>query len=162
MEWKDRNYKSDLEINMDDLETEWLEQPSLFMYYSQAHAEAIRDREEAKNHLDTVDAMLDSEIRTEENWKKHFEKHPTEGAIKNWVIMHEKHKNALAIFNKKSHDTNLLQSAKSAFDHRRKALENLVTLLVTGFHSQPKVSKQVTQGVHLGLGNKKRVVRRKP
>ena len=152
-----RNYKSDLDIDMNDLEGEWLKQPSLFMYYSEAHAEAIKERENAKNNLDIVDAQLDSEIRRD--WEKHWTKSPTETAVKNWVLQHEKHKKALDLFNDKSHSVNLLQSAKSAFDHRRKALENLVTLLVTGFHSEPKVSKHITKGEHLGLDRKK-VIRR--
>jgi len=153
-----RNYKRDLDIDMNDLEGEWLKQPSLFMYYSQEHSEAIKERENAKNNLDVIDAQLDSEIRRD--WEKHWTKSPTETAVKNWVLQHEKHKKALDVFNEKSHSVNLLQSAKSAFDHRRKALENLVTLLVTGFHSEPKVSKHITKGEHLGLDKTKKVIRR--
>lgn len=153
-----RNYKYDLDIDMDDLEREWLEQPSLFMYYSEAHAEAIRDREDAKNNLDLTDALLDSKYR--KGWEKYWEKSPTELALKNKIILDEEHQKSLANFNKKSHIVNLLQSAKSAFDHRRKALENLVTLKVTGFHSEPKVSKHITKGEHLGLDKTKKIVRR--
>jgi hypothetical protein len=153
---KNRDYNEDLKIDVKNLEGEWVEQPSLYMYYSEAYSEAIRDRDNAKNDLEIADAQLDRDIRRD--WEKHFDKPPTETAIKGWIIQQEKHKKQLAIFSEKSHNANLLQSAKNAFDHRRKALENLVSLMITGFHSEPKVSKQITQGVHLGL-KKKTVVR---
>lgn len=148
---------SDLKINVNDLEKDWTEQASLYMYYSEAYADAIKIRDEDKNKLEIADAQLDFEIRR--NWEKHFEKQPAETAIKNWVIMQEKHQKALAIYLESSHNANLLQGAKTALDHKRKALENLVSLLITGFHSAPKVSKHITQGEHLGL--KKKTIPRK-
>lgn len=158
---KKRNYYDDLKIDTNNLEGEWVEQPSLYMYYSEAYCEAIRDRDKAKNDLDIIDAQLDKEIRNKDNWEKHFDKSPSETAIRGWIIQHDRHIKQLAIYSDLSHNANLLQSAKNAFDHRRKALENSVSLLITGFHSQPKVSKTITQGAHLGLKKTKVVVRRR-
>lgn len=147
-----RNYKEDVKIDGDDLENEWIEQASLYLYYAEAHADSIQAKEKAKNDVDVAYAQLDSLIR--KDWEKHFEKHPSESAIQSWIIQQEKHKKVLDIFYKKSHTVNLMQAAKTAFDHRRKALENLVSLLITGFHSEPKVPRRVTRRVHLGLKKK--------
>lgn len=147
-----RNYKADLQINEDDLSAEWLEQPSLYMYYAELHAKALLAKEKASDHIDLVYAQLDSEIRRD--WEKWFEKPPTESAIKNWILKQEKHKIALENYHKASYNANVAQAAKTAFDHRRKALENLVSLFISGFHSEPKVKKEVTRGRHLGLKSK--------
>lgn len=148
----DRNYKEDIKINEDDLENEWIEQPSLYLYYGEAHADAVLEKEKASDELDLVHAQLDSQLR--KDWEKHFEKAPSEAAIKSWIIQQEKYKKKLENLNKKTHNVNVLAVAKTAFDHRKKALENLVTLHVTGFHSEPKPPKNVTRRTHLGLKKK--------
>jgi hypothetical protein len=155
----ERDYMQDIKIDVNDLAGEWQNQASLYLYYSEGYSEAIRDRDKAKNDLEIIDAQLDKEIRRD--WEKHFDKSPTETAIKGWIIQQEKHKKYLDIYSKLSHTANLLQSAKNALDHKRKALENLVSLKIAGFHSEPKVNKEITRGRHLGLGSKKRIVYRK-
>jgi hypothetical protein len=148
----ERDYSADIKIDQDNLTDEWIKQPSLYLYYAEAHADAVLAKEKASDTIDLVYAQLDSVIR--KDWEKHFDKYPTETAIKNWILMQEKHKIALEKYHKISHTVNVLAAAKTAFDHRRKALENLVSLLITGFHSEPKVSKQITRRSHLGLRKK--------
>lgn len=145
-----RNYKNDLQINSGDLQSEWIEQPSRYMYYAEAYADAVLEKDKAKNNLDIMYARLEMKLRSGE-WEKHFEKYPSEGVVNSYVIQREEYQKCLEKYHKACHDVNLMQSAKTAFDHRRKALENLVTMMVTGFHSEPKVSKLVTRRKHLGL-----------
>ena len=42
-------------------------------------------------------------------------------------------------------NANILLSAKTAFDHRKRALENLVSLRIAGFHSEPRTSRGMRQ-----------------
>ena len=149
----ERDYKEDMKINEDDLSSEWLEQPSIYIYYAETHAKALYMKEKISNYLDLVQAQLDSEIRRD--WEKHFDKAPTETAIKNWILKQEKYKKALDKYQKASYKVNLMQSVKVALDHRKKALENLVTLFVSGFHSEPKIKRSVIKEAHLGLRKKK-------
>ena len=148
----ERDYTSDLKIDQDNLSDEWLEQPSLYMYYAEAHADALLEKEKASDELDLVFAELESQIISK--WESHFEKYPSEGARKSWIIRQERYKKSLEKYHKKSHNVNILAAAKVAFDHRKKALENLVSLFIGGFHSEPKVNKEITRRKHLGLRKK--------
>lgn len=147
-----RNIKEDLKINEDDLSAEWLEQPSLYQYYAEAHADAMHEKEKASSYIDLVYAQLETQII--KDWEKHFEKYPSEGARKSWILQQEKHKKALENYQNACYKVNLMQAAKTAFDHRRKALENLVSLFISGFHSEPKIKKEVIRRKHLGLRKK--------
>lgn len=144
-----RNYKEDLKIDQNNLEKEWLEQPSLYMYYAEAYADAILERDEAKNELERIYCKLDNSLI--KDWEKYFDKSPSEQMRKNKIFLNQEYKKALAEFDKCTHNVNLLQAAKYAFDHRRKALEHLVTLLVSGFHSEPTMKKSNIKRRHLGL-----------
>lgn len=140
---KDRDYFQDLEIG-DDLQDEWIKHPSLYMYYSESHADAIDTRDKAKQFMEVEAAKLDSYLRKE--WAKLFpEDKMTEAGIKAKVLQHVSYKKAQNLLNKANHNVNILSSAKSAFEHRKKALENIVTLTVMGFHSEPKKPKTVQQ-----------------
>ena len=148
----ERNYKEDIKIDEDNLADEWIEQPSLYLYYAEAHAEAVHAKEKASNHIDLDYAQLETQII--KDWEKHFEKYPSEGARKSWILQQERHKKALENYQNACYKVNLMQAAKTAFDHRRKALENLVSLFISGFHSEPKVKKEITRREHLGLRKK--------
>lgn len=149
-----RNYKLDLEINSSNLEDEWIEQPSLYMYYSDLQARAIKERDDLKQKLDVHQAQLDSKVR--KNWEQYFEKSPTESAIKNYIVLNVETKKLVEKLNELSYNVSIMTAAKTAFEHRKKALENLVTLLITGFHSEPKLKNEATRRTrHFGLKKNK-------
>lgn len=132
----ERNYKNDLQIDTSDLEGEWTEQPSHYMYYAEQHADAVLLKDRRKQRLEVVFAELDTEYR--KKWERISDQKMTEQAIKSKIYTDDRYKKAQRLLNKATHDVNILASAKTAFEHRKKALENHVTLLVTGFHSEPK------------------------
>jgi hypothetical protein len=137
----ERDYSKDIEINENDLEAEWLEQPSLMLYYSERYAEAIHKRDMRKIRLDYVFADIDSDIR--KNWNKHFDSKPTEVALKNYITKDARYRKAEKLHINAVRDVNILAGVKTSFDHRKRALENLVSLRISGFHSEPKRQRQI-------------------
>jgi len=132
----DRDFKRDIHIDENNLETEWLEQASLFVYYAELHAEALYQRDMAKSKLDLLFAKLYSERR--KNWERYFDSKPTESALKEHILSDPKYQKAERHLISSAKDANLMLSVKTAFEHRKKALENLVTLKVSGFYAEPK------------------------
>lgn len=135
-----REYKKDIRINENNLEDEWINQPSLFLYYAEAHAEAIHERDLAKAKTEYVYAIMYSDIKT--NWEKSFDNKPTEPAIKESILKHPKYKKSERAFIDASKNMNLMLAAKTAFDHRKMALSNLTSLKIGGFYSEPRNKKQ--------------------
>lgn len=132
----ERNYKDDIKIDA-NLENEWLEQPSLYLHYAELHADAIQQRDETKQELELEQAKLDEYYR--DNWTKYSESRMTEAGVRAKILQDKRFHTVQKSLNKANHDVNVLLSAKTAFEHRKKALENLVSLLITGFHSEPKL-----------------------
>jgi len=132
----ERDYNKDISVDINDLEAEWIEQPSLFLHYAEAHADAIHERDIQKSKMEYTYAKMYSMIK--KNWEKFFDIKPTEPAIKEFITSHKKYKKAERAFINSTRDVNVLLSAKNAFEHRKRALENLVSLRITGYHSEPK------------------------
>ena len=138
-----RDFKEDIHIDEHNLEGEWLEQPSYFLYYAEAHAEALYERDMAKSRLDLQYAKMYSDIK--KNWEKYFDSKPTEPAIKEFIMKHPAYQTLERKLIEAAKDVNLLLSVKTAFDHRRRALENLVSLKIAGFHSEPRTRRGMRQ-----------------
>jgi len=137
MKRKNQDYVKDIRINEHDLESEWINQPSMMMEYNDLYAVAIFERDELKVKLEYTAAQLDAEIR--KNYAKFgFDSKPTEAAIKNTIVCRKRYVDVMKktlIANKQA---NLMAGVRTSFEHRKKALENLVTLKVTGFYSEPR------------------------
>jgi hypothetical protein len=137
MPTRNRDYHKDIQINPNDLETAWIEHSSLYLYYAEAHAEATDTRDRNKQNLELIQAQLDQKFR--KKWDILFpDTKMTEGSIKAVILQDILYKKALDLYNKASHNVNLMSVAKTAFEHRKKAIEGLVTMKVSGFYSAPK------------------------
>jgi hypothetical protein len=133
-----RNYNLDIEIDESDLEGEWLTHPSLFLHYSKILANAIKILDEEKLRLDWIAANIDLDVR--KNWKKKygFETKPAENAIKNTILISKKYMAQQRVCHQKTKIVNNMKGVKTAFEHKKHALGNLVTMQVAGFHSEPR------------------------
>lgn len=131
-----RDYKKDVEIDEHNIEQEWLEHSSLYLYYAEAHADAVHEKDMAKSRLDLTYAQLYSNIK--KDWEKYFNDKPTEPAIKEYILSDPSYKKAERALIDSARDANIMLAAKTAFDHRKRALENLVSLKIGGFYSEPR------------------------
>jgi hypothetical protein len=133
------DYQNDLLINEHKLDTEWISQPSRMMSYSADLAQAIFNRNRAKENLDVIEASLDSEARREPTPAGLGK--ATETAIKNWIKLQDTYREALEAYHDSDLEVNLLQGAVNAFNHRKTALENLVKLFLSGYWSEPRLGE---------------------
>lgn len=152
-----RNYKVDIEID-DDLEGEWITHPSLYLHYAELYADACADKDDAKIKMDWIAANIDLDVRktwdTNEGHKKYgFESKPSEGAIKNTILINKKYLAALKYYYKQVKRVNSFTGVKTAFEHKKHALANLVSLKIGGFYAEPRnkikdVKKLLSSGAH--------------
>jgi hypothetical protein len=130
-----RYAKEAIAIDKDDLDSMWVRQPSVFHEIAERLALEISRRDEAKNALKDLEAELDGALReaAEIDLAENGTKKPTETAFKNMMREDKQWKRAnegQAEFEK---NVNLLAALKETFQQRRYALENLVTLHVSGY-----------------------------
>ena len=135
-----RDYKQDIKIDENNLENIWIEQPSLFLYYATAHADALHEKDLAKSKMDYAYAILYSEIK--KNWSEYFKLKPTEPAIKEYIIAHSKYRKAEKTLIESLKNVNITLAVKVAFDHRKLALSNLTSLKIGGFYAEPRNKKR--------------------
>jgi hypothetical protein len=136
------NYEDDLRIDESALDVEWLDQPSLMFKFAKSAAAAQREMDEAKEAIDVVKAELDLDIRN--NPEKYDLAKITEGAITNTILTQEKYKEALAFYNQKKFEYNVIKGATNAVDARKTALENLVKLHGQQYFAGPKIPRDLS------------------
>jgi hypothetical protein len=134
-----RDFKTEIFINKNELDEELVKQPQLYCYWAEQEAAALYERDKNKEKLDLVKAELDGEIRKNPN-KYGIEK-ITESAISNAIIQNSKYKEANDFYLQSVQDARILGVAKISFDMRNNSLKGLVSLFVSGYWaSNPKES----------------------
>jgi len=126
----------ELGIDQNDLDKEWVNQPSLYYKYATDLADAKQDLEEAKSDFDVVKAELDQTIRSFP--EKYGLAKLTEAGVASAIPNQDRYKTARDNIIARKHDVDILEAAVSALDHRKKALENLVSLFLANYYSSPK------------------------
>ena len=132
-------YYEDLKIDRYNLEKELVRQPQLFMEWALKAAIASVDREDAKNRVELIRAEIDKKIRSNPEEYGISESKSTDRAIKLAVENHRRVKKFYKKYLKKLRDEKILNEAKTAFNHRKKMLESLVSLNIQLHFSEPKV-----------------------
>jgi len=123
-------------IDMNILDKEWINQPKIFFRYASQLADARRRMEEVKAEADVVKAEIDLDIRS--NPSNYNLEKTTEALISNLILQQEKYQKALAKIRIKKHKVDILQAAVTALEHRKSALERLVSLHGQNYFSTPK------------------------
>jgi hypothetical protein len=133
-------YEQDIEIDGLSLDKEWQFQSRLYMKYSRELADKRDLLARSEQKLDVVKAEADKRAR-----QRHAadEKKPTEGVINSEVAtdtLVEQQNNAVLDLR---HEVDILVGVVRAFDHRKAALENLVTLHGQQYFSSPAVPHDI-------------------
>ncbi|KXH69814.1 MAG: hypothetical protein AM326_01705 [Candidatus Thorarchaeota archaeon SMTZ-45] len=150
----DLNYKDDLAIDKDSLEECLVEQPELYAKWSQVWAQAVRERDEAKEALNLVKAELDMKIR--KSWDiLGFDKKPTDMAITTWICAQKDYRDANFILIQATYNVNVLEAAKWAFQHRKDALDNLTKLFLSNYYADSKAVGKETRDMLDDMRQKK-------
>lgn len=160
------NYERDIQIDPHGLEIEWLKQAALRIKYGKALAEANRDRDLGKEKVALVKAGLDLQARTEESIQAQIGKYDSKGkltvtetAIATWVTLHVDYQEVNEEFHELKYQAEILDNVVKAFDQRRNALENLVSLWKGNYFAGPKEPKELPRG-EIAKGTKEKAVKR--
>ena len=129
--------KDILEIDKFSLDKEWERQSILYMEWAEKVAEKQLHRDKMKFNLEYVKANLDYQIRSSP--EKYGIVRVTEASIQNAIINQPEYIAAKDKFIKAEYDLSLAQSIKEALHHKKKALENLTQLWLSGYYSEPTI-----------------------
>lgn len=131
-------YEQDLKIDPDDLERCWIEQPLLYMQYSEQWADACKERDHLKEQLDVTKSEIITDVKNNPE-KYDLEKSPTVQVIDAIVLKQKEYKAASEKFNDAVHNARVLDTARTAFEHRKYALQSLTQLWLSNYYSNPSI-----------------------
>ncbi len=148
------NYRNDLEIDQNDLDTCCLRQPVLFDQYAQALMPLYKKRDELKLMIDQTNARLDGIIREAASADG---KKITEAMIQNEIIRNPQYTDLQQKFINICAEIKEAEIIRDAFSQRKDMLKLLVELFISGYWSSvsPKVVKrQATESIKEKLQKK--------
>lgn len=124
-----------VEIDENELDREWVDQPRRYFRAAKMAADARRDMDMEKNRLELVVAELDLEIRTSPT-DFGIEK-VTEAAVGTAIKRHSTYQDQVVSLNRARHRLEVVQGWVQALDHRKTALSKLVDLFLANYFSKP-------------------------
>lgn len=126
----------DLSIDEHQLDKEWVGQPRRYMRIATQLAESRRRQDECKNELEITRAELDRAIR--ETPSDYNVTKVTETAVHAAILTQSQYQMAEKKYRDARYDVSILESAVQAMEHRKRALENLVSLHLANYFSSPR------------------------
>ena len=147
-----------LHFDLNRLEEEWVGQSKLFFVYAEKLADARYDLDNLKSRLEVFAAELALKIRANPSKYGEFEKAPTETAIKQIIIVHDKHQKGEELIRKAKHTVDVLDGMVKSLDQRKKGLEKAVDLYGQQYFSIPREPDSVSGFDH----DSKKKAARKP
>lgn len=132
------DYRAMMLVDADCLDREWLDHPGRYMEVVQNAVDARAEMDAAKDAMEVVAARLDAAIRAEP--EKFGLSKVSESAVANAVLLQDEYQTARARYATARRTHALVDGAVSAFEHRKKALENLTQLTLQGYRAAPVVA----------------------
>jgi hypothetical protein len=126
------------EVDIHQLDKEWMEQPALFFEWAERLADTRRDLDEAKSELDVTKAEISRAIRDEP--EDYGLEKVTEAAVTAAIPEQEEYKIATKAVSEAKHAVDVYQGVVTALEHRKRALEKLVDLHGQSYFANPRVS----------------------
>ena len=139
------SYHEDLKIDNHSLDREWEKQALLYMEWSEKYAQAVLERDRAKERMELVRAELYEEIVN--SYLNAGQKKPTETAIANEILSRSEYKKVNSNYAESVKNMNILAGAKEAMAHKKKALESMTQLWLGGYYAEPKIPSEAKEKV---------------
>ena len=136
---------TDFQFDAANLGEEWSRQPLLYMKYARAAADARREMDESKNVLEVVKSEIALSIRNDHGSYGLIK--VTEALLIQAVQCHADVKAAMEEVVDARHSYEVLLAAVGSMDHKKKALENAVSLFLAGYYSEPKAKEGDREGI---------------
>lgn len=134
-------WKSDVEINPDALDVEWVKQASLFGEYCVEQATARDTADRAKERLEVYDAGLGLKIRA--NPAQFGLEKITESSVQAVILLDKEHARLSDELNAARYQLEVIAAAVRALDQKKSALENLVRLQGQNYFAGPSVPRDI-------------------
>jgi hypothetical protein len=129
------------DIDPQNIVQEWIDQPRLYFEHAEKLAQYRANHERCKANLDLVQAKLDKSIRSDPEDYDISSAKITEKMVENAIIRNKKYIDALEEVHKSRYEMEVLQAAVTALDHRKKLLESLTQLTLSGLNAEPKLPR---------------------
>jgi hypothetical protein len=133
---EERFFSQDVRINKNKLDEECEKHSSVYYYWAEKAANTKTELGKAEDLLKFITAETDLETRKDWNDTKYGKM--TEASIKSVLEIHPKIKKQKEVIQDLQGEVNRLTAAVSAMEHRKSELNNLTSLLISGFYSSPK------------------------
>lgn len=129
-------------INIDKniLDDEWINQPKLYLHWAEQFEDAKNTLREVETELGLTKAEIELDIR--QNPDNYELSKVTEGAISATLVLQPSYKQAQEVVLTTKHRVGILQQVIIALDHRKKALENLVSLYGREYFAVPQAKNE--------------------
>jgi|SRR5690625_8181 len=137
------NYETDISIDPNQLDTEWLEQSTLTLKYTQHEAHCRKVLDTLKSELDILKADLDLKIRS--NPSDFGLSKTTETAIGNAILSVKDFTDKQAEVREAEYELNMAQAAVRSIYAKKDALENLVRLFGQQYFAGPSVPRDISK-----------------
>jgi hypothetical protein len=165
------DFRKELLLDKNNLDQCALDQPDLFAEWATQWANAVHDRDRAKDSLALARSQADADIRSDPKrfgWPS--DKAPTEAFVSSAIVSHPDYVEANEYYMTVNHSVNVLHIAKESFEQRRKMIEVLTNLYTSSYFSGNKAFDKGYQTVmdtasvekqNEGLENSPRLQRRR-
>lgn len=128
------DYKSDIRLDKMHLDLEWEKQAEKFSDWGTLAAEAEEIRDLLKDKLELIEAEIGREVRMDPiNFGL---AKITDSAIVEIIHTHERYRAVKEEYLKAVKEARVLHVAEKAFEHKKKALDRLTDLFITGYYSK--------------------------
>ncbi len=127
--------ESILDIDLTRLDEEWINQPRLFFKYASMFAKITRKEQDAKAERELIKSEIASRMR--KNPTKYGLDKATEASINSAMMKQSKYREAQNTLLNLRYDMGVIQAAVRSLDHRKSALERLVSLHGQNYFSTP-------------------------
>lgn len=127
-------------IDESQLDKEWLNQPGKMEDHCKLLAEAKERLAIRKAALSVIEAEVEFIIRAKP--KKFIKGSTTERTVKAATLLHPRYQKGQRRVIVSQKNVDMIQATVTALDHRKKALENLVTLHGQSYFSTPRVKSE--------------------
>lgn len=134
--------KEILKIDRNVLHIEWERQSQLYLEWAEKWAQAVFRRDRLKNKLDLVRARLYAEIKKNpQEYGIDPNTRLTDSYVESIILQNSQYSKVYNLYIEAIRKVNSYAALKEALQHRKKALEALTQLYLTGYFSQPSLSQ---------------------
>lgn len=135
-----RTYKDDVFIDRDRLDEEWEDQPMRVIKWGRRLADAIEERDIHIKQTELLYAKIGGKIRANPSDFGLKDK-PTEGAIAGKIIRDKEYREMVMEDIRLQKEVRYLEVTMRAFEHRKRALEKIQELFLTGYYAEPRAKR---------------------